>query len=55
MTRKLNNEELQCVDYRYDEGFRGRVDGNCVSTITTKVSGFSGMPMVALARERERE
>ena len=52
MPTKLNKNDLQCVDYRYDLGIRGRTDENCVSTITTKSSGFSGCPMVAM-RERE--
>ena len=44
--KRIKNEELQCVDYRYDEGFRGRTEHNISSTITTKSSGFSGMPMI---------
>ena len=46
MPTKLKNEELQIVDYRYDEGIRGRVDSDISSTLTTKNSGFSGMPMI---------
>ena len=46
MPTKLKNEDLQIVDYRYDEGIRGRVDSNISSTLTTKNSGFSGMPMI---------
>ena len=46
MPTKVKNEELQVVDYRYDEGIRGRVDSDISSTITTKASGFSGMPMI---------
>ena len=53
MATKIKNEEIQCVDYRYDEGFRGRVDSGVSATLTTKSSGFSGQPMVA-TRERER-
>lgn len=46
-TRRIKpNEEIQCVDFRYDEGFRGRNDLGLVSTITTKNSGYSGMPMI---------
>ena len=52
MPTKLNNNDLQRVDYRYDLGIRGRTDENCVSTITTKSSGYSGCPMVA---KRERD
>lgn len=51
-TKIKTNEEIQCVDYRYDEGIRGRTESYLCSTITTKASGFSGLPMVAL-RERE--
>ena len=46
MATKIKNKELQVVDYRYDEGIRGRVDDNISSTLTTKSSGFSGMPMI---------
>lgn len=46
MPTKLKNEELQIVDYRYDEGIRGKVDSNVSSTLTTKSGGFSGMPMI---------
>lgn len=45
-TKIKENKTIQVVDYRYDEGIRGRVDSNVSSTITTKASGFSGMPMV---------
>ena len=37
---------MQIVDYRYDEGFRGREESDISSTITTKASGYSGMPMI---------
>lgn len=46
MATKVKNEGLQVVDYRYDEGFRGRVEYDIVSTITTKSSGYSGMPLI---------
>lgn len=46
MATKIKNEEIQIVDYRYDEGFRGRTESNISSTLTTKNSGFSGMPLV---------
>lgn len=46
MATKIKNEELQVVDYRYDEGIRGRVESDVSSTLTTKTSGFSGMPMI---------
>ena len=45
-TKIKKNEELQVIDFRYDEGIRGRVDHDIVSTLTTKSSGFSGQPMV---------
>ena len=47
MPRKINdNVEVQPIDYRYDEGIRGRVEHDISPTITTKSSGFSGVPMV---------
>lgn len=46
MPTKIKNEELQIIDYRYDEGIRGRNQSDISSTLTTKSSGFSGMPMV---------
>ena len=46
MATKIKNEELQVIDYRYDEGIRGRVESDISSTLTTKTSGFSGMPMI---------
>lgn len=45
-TKIKKNEELQVIDYRYDEGFRGRVEHDIVSTLTTKASGYSGLPMI---------
>ena len=44
-TKIKENKTIQIVDFRYDEGIRGRVDSNVSSTITTKASGLSG-PMV---------
>ena len=38
--------KIQAVDFRYDEGLRGRVDDNLCPTITTHSSGFSGMPLI---------
>lgn len=46
MATKIKNEEIQVIDYRYDEGIRGRVESDISSTLTTKASGFSGMPMI---------
>lgn len=46
MATKIKNEELQVIDYRYDEGIRGRVESDISSTLTTKTSGLSGMPMI---------
>lgn len=45
-TKIKKSEELQIIDYRYDEGFRGRIENNICSTITTKSSGISSMPMI---------
>ena len=45
-TKIKNDEEVQTIDFRYDEGFRGRIESDVVSTITTKASGYSGMPML---------
>ena len=47
MSKIKNNKECQVIDYRYDVGFRGRVESEIVPTITTHSSGFSGMPMIA--------
>ena len=51
-TKIKDNIDVQPIDYRYDEGFRGRTDTSCSQTITTKSSGFSGTSMVQ-TRERE--
>lgn len=48
------NRKVQSLDFRYDEGFRGRTDSDLATTITTKNGGFSGVSLIALARERER-
>ena len=53
-TKIKDNIDIQPIDFRYDEGFRGRTNTDISQTITTKASGFSGTSMVA-ARERERE
>ena len=54
-TKIKKNEELQVIDYRYDEGIRGRVEHDIVSTLTTKASGYSGNPLLMkIERERER-
>ena len=45
-TRVKDNLEIQPVDYRYDEGLRGRVDTESSQTITTKSSGYSGTSMI---------
>ena len=48
MARKVDKDkEIQVVDFRYDEGIRGRKDSEISATLTTKSSGFSGLPMVA--------
>lgn len=46
MATKIKNEELQVIDYRYDEGIRGRVESNISPTLTTKASGYSGLPLM---------
>ena len=38
--------KIQAVDFRYDEGLRGRANDNLCPTITTHSSGFSGMPLI---------
>lgn len=40
--------KIEAVDFRYDEGLRGRVESNICPTITTKSSGYSGQPLVKL-------
>ena len=46
MKRVKKSEEIQCVDFRYDEGIRGRTESDIAATITTRSSGYSGIPMV---------
>ena len=46
MATKVKDTELQIVDYRYDDGIRGRIESDVLSTLTTKASGFSGMPLI---------
>ena len=46
-TKLKENQEIQVVDYRYDEGIRGRVESEIAPTLTTKSSGYSGVPMIA--------
>lgn len=46
MATKIKDKDLQVVDYRYDEGIRGRVEDDIVPTLTTKSSGYSGSPMI---------
>ena len=45
-TKVKNNVDIQPVDFRYDEGVRGRTDTSLSQTITTKSSGFSGTAMI---------
>lgn len=57
MTTKIDkNKRFQVIDYRYDEGIRGRVENNISPTICTKNTehSLSGNPMI-LEIERERE
>ena len=51
-TKIKENEEIQIVDYRYDEGVRGRTESDIAATLTTRSSGYSGLPML-MQRERE--
>ena len=44
--KRVKDQEIQIVDYRYDEGIRGRNEHDICSTVTTKSSGFSGCPMI---------
>lgn len=46
-TKIKENKDIQVIDFRYDEGFRGRIESDIAPTLTTKSSGFSGMPMIA--------
>lgn len=46
MTKRVKDVEIQSIDFRYDEGIRGRVDSDIVPTITTKNSGIAGMPLI---------
>lgn len=48
MTTKIKNIDCQVVDFRYDEGLRGRVESNICPTLTIKSSGVSGQPLVKL-------
>ena len=45
-TKIKNNMDIQIIDFRYDEGIRGRVESDIVPTLTTKSSGISGVPLV---------
>ena len=53
MKRIKKDEELQIIDYRYDEGFRGRTEHDVCSTLTTKSSGISGCPMIMKMNGRQ--
>ena len=46
MKRAKKSEEIQCVDFRYDEGIRGRTESDLCATLTTRSSGCSGIPMI---------
>ena len=43
----LDNEPTFACDFRYDEGVRGRTDYNLCPTITTRSSGYSGIPLIS--------
>ena len=45
-TKIKDNIDIQPIDFRYDEGIRGRTDTNVSTTITTKSSGYSGTSMI---------
>ena len=45
-TKVRKDKEIQIVDFRYDQGIRGRIDSDISSTLTTKSSGVSGIPMI---------
>ena len=49
------SKKVQVLDFRYDEGFRGRVESDIVPTLTCKDGTSSGVTFVALSCERERE
>ena len=51
MKRVKTNDDIQCIDFRYDEGVRGRTDSDIAATLTTRSSGYSGLPML-MQRER---
>lgn len=38
--------DYEVLDYRYDVGFRGRIENQIMPTLTTKCGGYSGVPMV---------
>ena len=46
MATRIKNLNIEPIDFRYDEGFRGRVDTDVSPTLTTKASGYSGMPLL---------
>lgn len=54
MTTKIKDIDFQVIDFRYDQGIRGRIESSIVPTITTKSSlrTISGVPML-MSRERE--
>ena len=47
-TKIKDNIDIQPVDFRYDEGFRGRNNIDISTTLTTKSSGYSGTSMVQI-------
>ena len=54
MKRVKTNDDIQCIDFRYDEGVRGRTDSDIAATLTTRSSGYSGLPML-MQRESSGE
>ena len=46
MKRIKKTDDLQMIDFRYDEGIRGRTDSEIIPTLTTRAGGSSSIPMV---------
>lgn len=53
--KRVKDKKIQFVDFRYDEGIRGRVESELSPTLTTKSSGYSGIPLLMEQSEHERE
>ena len=46
MKRTKKNNEWQPIDFRYDEGIRGRVDSDLSPTLTACAHGVSSSPLI---------